>query len=177
MQYRKLGSSGLKVSPLCLGAMMFGDRTDYATAERIVGSVVPYSPLARGVLTGKYKPGQQPPEDSRAGRKDTRIMQTEFRAESIQIAQQIKEHAEKRGMSAGQFALNGVLNNQLVHSVIAGPRTYEHWIDYIAALEHKLDDSDEALIDALVRPGHPSTPGYSDPRYPFVGRVVRHRAP
>ena len=338
MEYRKLGASGLKVSPLCLGTMMFGDRTDYATAERIVRSaaeagvnfvdtadqyakgesermtgkllsgkrdnwvlatkvgnalgkranqgglgrrwimeacaaslkrldtdyidiyylhfddeqtpleetlramgdligqgkvrylglsnfrawrvaevirvcaslglarpvvlqpyynamnrmpesellpacqyyglgVVPYSPLARGVLTGKYKPGQEPPEDSRAGRNDTRMMQTEFRTESIAMAQQIKEHAGKRGMSAGQFALNWVLNNELVHSVIAGPRTYEQWTDYLAALDHRLDDEDEALLDTLVSPGHPSTPGYSDPRYPFVGRIVRHKAP
>ncbi len=38
MEYRKLGRSGLKVSPLCLGTMMFGDRTDYAEVARIVGS-------------------------------------------------------------------------------------------------------------------------------------------
>ena len=41
MQYRNLGRSGLKVSPLCLGAMMFGDRTDYAEAGRIVGRAPP----------------------------------------------------------------------------------------------------------------------------------------
>jgi aryl-alcohol dehydrogenase-like predicted oxidoreductase len=49
--------------------------------------VVPYSPIARGVLTGKYLPGQKPPEDSRAGRNDRRMMQTEFREESLVIAQ------------------------------------------------------------------------------------------
>ena len=38
MQYRNLGRSGLKVSPICLGTMMFGDRTDYAEASRIVAS-------------------------------------------------------------------------------------------------------------------------------------------
>ena len=38
MQYRRLGRSGLKVSPLCLGAMMFGDRTDEAEAGRILDS-------------------------------------------------------------------------------------------------------------------------------------------
>ena len=42
--------------------------------------VVAYSPLARGVLTGKYAPGTPPPEGSRAGRNDERILQTEFRA-------------------------------------------------------------------------------------------------
>ena len=38
MEYRKLGNSGVKVSPLCLGTMMFGDRTDATEAARIVGS-------------------------------------------------------------------------------------------------------------------------------------------
>jgi aryl-alcohol dehydrogenase-like predicted oxidoreductase len=38
MEYRRLGKSGLKVSELCLGTMMFGDRTDEATAKRIADS-------------------------------------------------------------------------------------------------------------------------------------------
>ena len=41
--------------------------------------IVPYSPLARGVLTGKYLPGARPPADSRAGRKESRFLETEFR--------------------------------------------------------------------------------------------------
>ena len=59
--------------------------------------VVPYSPLARGILTGKYAPGAEPPADSRVARKDQRIMETEFRAESIAMAQTIKAHAADQG--------------------------------------------------------------------------------
>lgn len=132
--------------------------------------VVPYSPLARGVLTGKYKPGDAPPADSRAGRKDRRMMQTEFRQESLVMAQAIKAHAEKRGMTAGQFAINWLFNNGAVTSVLAGPRTLAQWMEYIGALKHGFDADDEALIDGLVRSGHPSTPGYNDPRYPLTGR-------
>ena len=55
--------------------------------------VVAYSPLARGVLTGKYAPGAAPPEGSRAARNDTRILQTEFRPESLALAQRVVEHA------------------------------------------------------------------------------------
>lgn len=135
--------------------------------------VVPYSPLARGVLTGKYVPGAMPDAESRAGRKDKRIMETEFRAESLAIAQQLKAHAEKKGMAPGHFALNWVLNNTLVASVIAGPRTLEQWNDYLGALGRGFDAEDEALVDALVKPGHPSTPGYNDPAYPMRGRVPR----
>ena len=58
--------------------------------------VVPYSPLARGVLTGKYEPDAAPDKETRAGRNDTRMMQTEWRPESLQLAQEIKRHAEKQ---------------------------------------------------------------------------------
>jgi aryl-alcohol dehydrogenase (NADP+) len=135
--------------------------------------VVPYSPLARGVLTGKYQPGAAPAADTRAGRNDKRILETEFRAESLEIAQKIKAHAERKGMTAGHFAFNWVLNNAIVTSVIAGPRTLEQWNDYMAALGRKFDAEDEALVDSLVKTGHPSTPGYNDPAYPMRGRVPR----
>ena len=135
--------------------------------------VVPYSPLARGVLTGKYAPGVAPSADSRAGRKDKRLMETEFREESLAMAQKLKAHAEKRGMSAGQFALNWVLNNRIITSVLAGPRTYEQWAGYLGALEHGFSAEDEALVDSMVKSGHPSTPGYNDPRYAIAGRPTR----
>ena len=99
-------------------------------------------------------------------------METEFRAESIAMAQTIKAHAEKKGLTAAQFALAWVLRNRIISSVIAGPRTFEQWTDYLSAVGKTLDAEDEALVDSLVRPGHPSTPGYSDPQYPFYGRIV-----
>ncbi|MDH5205635.1 MAG: aldo/keto reductase, partial [Hylemonella sp.] len=64
--------------------------------------VTPYSPIARGVLSGKYAPGAAPAEGTRAGRADKRIMETEFREESLQIAQKLKTHAEARGISLAQ---------------------------------------------------------------------------
>lgn len=132
--------------------------------------VVAYSPLARGVLTGKYPPHVEPAAESRAGRRDKRIMETEWRPESLEKAQIVKAHAEAKGMQAGQFALNWVLNNKLVTAALAGPRTLAQWQDYLEALEKPFDAEDEALIDGLVAPGHPSSPGYSDPRYPLEGR-------
>jgi aryl-alcohol dehydrogenase-like predicted oxidoreductase len=135
--------------------------------------IVPYSPLARGVLTGKYPPGGKPAGDTRAGRSDRRMLESEFREQSLVHAQRIKAHAEKRGMTAGQFALNWVLNNRLVTSVLAGPRTEEQWREYLGALDHKFNGEDEALIDSLVAAGHTSTPGYTDPKFPILGRVPR----
>jgi aryl-alcohol dehydrogenase-like predicted oxidoreductase len=132
--------------------------------------VVPYSPLARGVLTGKYDPDKPPPGDSRAGRNDRRMMQSEWRRESLVIAQTLKAHAESRGISAGQFAINWVLNNKLVTAAIGGPRTEAQWDDYVGALAYSFTAEDEALVDSLVPAGHPSTPGFNDPAYPLEGR-------
>lgn len=135
--------------------------------------VASYSPLARGVLTGKYEPGQAPPEGTRAGRADKRIMQTEWREESLVIAQTIKRHAASRGLTPIQFAVGWVLNNKLLTAAIAGPRTMEQWQAYLAALDVAFTAEDEALVNELVPAGHPSTPGYSDPAYPVEGRLSR----
>jgi len=134
--------------------------------------VAPYSPNARGVLTGKYIIGQEPPADTRAGRKDARMLETEFRQESLAMAQQIAVHAKKKGMTPTQFAVNWVRANRLISSVICGPRTLEQWTEYVAGLGKRLDAEDEAFIDSLVKPGHPSTPGYNDPKYPLTGRIT-----
>lgn len=139
-------------------------------AEHFGIGVVPYSPLARGVLTGKYALNQAPSADTRAGRGDVRIQQTEFRPESIAIATRICAYAEQKGSTAIAFALAWVLNNRAVSSVIAGPRTELHWDSYMQALDVTLTDEDEAFIDSLVQPGHMSTHGYTDPKYPIEGR-------
>lgn len=135
--------------------------------------VVTYSPLARGILTAKYDPATPPPADSRAGRQDTRMLQTEWRPESLQMAQEIAAHAAARGLTPVQFALGWVLNNRLVTSVIGGPRTMEQWESYVGAVDTRLTPEDEALIERLVAPGHASTPGYNDPAYPIEGRPLR----
>ncbi|OYW46343.1 MAG: NADP-dependent oxidoreductase [Sphingomonadales bacterium 32-68-7] len=135
--------------------------------------VAPYSPLARGVLSGKYDPGAPPPPDSRAGRSDVRIMQTEWRPESLEIARAVAERAAAKGVTTIAYAIGWVLRNRLVSSAIVGPRTEAQWHAYLPALDAVLDAEDEAFIDALVPPGHASTPGYTDPAYPVEGRVAR----
>ncbi len=135
--------------------------------------VAPYSPLARGVLTGKYAIQDPPPSDSRAGRADKRMMETEWRPESLAIALSLRKHAEARGITAGQFAVAWLLNNSIITAPVAGPRTEAQWEDYVGALSYRFAKEDEALVDSLVPPGHPSTPGYNDPAYPLEGRISR----
>lgn len=132
--------------------------------------VMSYSPVARGVLTGKYLPGQTPEVGSRAGRGDKRMGETELRPESLDIAQQLQAHAQSRGVTLAQWATAWVLQHRAVSAVIAGPRTLQQWQDYLPAVELELSAEEERMVGALVAPGHPSTPGYTDPAYPLLPR-------
>jgi len=135
--------------------------------------VATYSPLARGVLSGKYAAGATPPADSRAGRGDRRLQQTEWRPESLEIARQVAAHAASRNVTPVALALAWIIRNQAVTAAIAGPRTEAHWDGYVQALDVRLTDDDEHFIDTLVPPGHASTHGYTDPGYPVEGRRTR----
>ena len=149
---------------------------DHLPACRHYGiGVVPYSPLARGVLTGKYEVDLPAPSDSRAGRKDARILESEFRSESLKLAQDIKAYAKARGITAGQFALSWVLNNSLISAVVLGPRTMGHWQEYLITLDYKFTAEDETFIDELVAPGFSSTPFFGDVKLPPKGRIARTR--
>jgi len=133
--------------------------------------VVSYSPLARGVLTAKYPTCGDAEEGSRAARKDKRLLETEWRIESIEIAEEIRRHTAERGITPTDFAVAWVLNNQLITSAIAGPRTFEQWEGYVKALDYRFTAEDEDLVNRLVAAGHASTPGYTDPGHPVEGRV------
>jgi aryl-alcohol dehydrogenase (NADP+) len=169
----RLGVAKPVVSQPCYNAMNRQPEAEILPACHHHGiGVATYSPVARGVLLGKYAPGEPPPEGTRAGRNDRRMMQTEFRPESLEMAQALKAHAQRKGMTATEFAVGWVLANRIVTSVIAGPRTLEQWEGYLTAPGKALDAQDEALVDSMVRPGHPSTPGYNDPQYPLAGRLL-----
>ena len=135
--------------------------------------VFPYSPMARGVLTAKYTPGEAPAEDSRAGVRDARMMVSEWREGSLVIAQKIRDHAVARGTTPGRFAVAWMLANRYVTGAIVGPRTLEHLEAALGAEDYAFTADDEAFVEALVPAGHPSTPGYTDPEYPIEGRVLR----
>jgi aryl-alcohol dehydrogenase-like predicted oxidoreductase len=135
--------------------------------------VVAYSPLARGVLTGKYQPGAAPDATSRAGRGDRRMHQTEFRPESLNVANELKAYAQSRGLSPTQFAIAWALNNRCLSGVIGGPRTLEQWQDYVLSLNVNITAEDEAMVDSLVPQGYASTHGFVDPQYPIQGRQPR----
>jgi len=137
--------------------------------EHGIGVMI-YSPLARGVLAGKYLPGQAPPEGSRADRKDPRMMVTEVREESYEVAQRLVPLADAHDVTLTQFSLNWVLANPIVTSAIVGPRTMEQYEDNLGCLGWDISQKALDEIDALVPPGEHTGWGFNDPQYPVRGR-------
>ncbi|MCB9778467.1 MAG: aldo/keto reductase [Alphaproteobacteria bacterium] len=134
--------------------------------------VVTYSPLARGVLTGKYRWGADAPADSRLARANRRFLQAEWREESVALADGVVALAAQRGCTPAQLALRWAMANERVHSVILGARTLDQAREAIAAADLPWDHELEATCDALVPPGCHTGRGFPDSQYPVRGRVL-----
>ena len=132
--------------------------------------VVSYSPLARGILSGKYRLGEAFPENSRAARQDPRMLQAEMRDDSLRIAEDIARHCAAKGVSSSQFALAWCMANSVLSSVIIGPRTEAQFDDNLQCLNIQITEEDERFIDSLVPPGEHSGRGFQDKAYPITGR-------
>ena len=116
-----------------------------------IGQVV-WSPLAQGVLTGKYKPGAQLPEGSRAtdqtGGAD--MIKSWLRDEVLEKVQQLGPLADSAGLSLAQMAIAWVLSNPNVSSAIIGASRPEQVHDNAAAAGRTLDADLLAAIDDVL---------------------------
>jgi aryl-alcohol dehydrogenase-like predicted oxidoreductase len=170
----QLGAPRPVVSQPMYNLAMRMPENDHLPACEYFGiGVAPFSPLARGVLTGKYDPKKAPPKGSRAARGDSSVLNRDMQKETFAAVEKIRAHTAKRGMTPTEFAVLWVLNNRIVTSVIAGPRTLAQWKAYLGALKHEFTTEDEALVDGMVAAGHPATPGLIWNRHPPMGRVAR----
>ena len=140
-------------------------------AEHYGLGVISYSPLARGVLTGKYRWDEPPPPDSRRARGDRRFHQAEWREASMPLAQWVVETAAELGVSAAQLATRWVIANELVHSALIGPRPLEQAREAVDSLAIPWTEVLEAGFDRLVPPGTHTGKNWPDPHYyPVRGR-------
>jgi len=122
-----------------------------------IGNVV-FSPLAHGVLTGKYSPGEPPPKGTRAADpKQNPVMMTMYwNDELLEKARQFKVIAEGIGAKASQLALAWVLRRPEVSSAIMGSTTVAQVEDNVAAADMTIPNDVLAQLDALF-PGPPET--------------------
>jgi aryl-alcohol dehydrogenase-like predicted oxidoreductase len=114
-------------------------------------SQIVWSPLAQGVLTGKYRPGEPPPADSRAASREMGWAMGDFRREDVLAAvQQLRPLADDLGITTAQLALAWVLREPNVASAIVGASRPEQVEQNAAASGIELHDDALAAIDAAV---------------------------
>jgi len=124
------------------------------TSEELgVGQVV-FSPLAQGVLTGKYKPGQAPPAGSRAtdDKSGAQFIQGLLTDDVLTAVQKLVPLAEQAGLTLAQLAVAWVLQNPNVSSAIVGATRPEQLRDNAAAVGRKLDADLLKAIDEALEP-------------------------
>ena len=114
-------------------------------------SQIVFCPLAQGVLTGKYKPGQPPPGDSRAAHEQMNVFMGRFQDdESLERIQQLAPIAASVGLSMGQLALAWVLHEANVAAAITGATRPEQVSENAAASGQTLDDDIMEQIDQIL---------------------------
>ena len=117
-----------------------------------IGNIV-WSPLAQGVLTGKYSPGEPPPSDSRAASKSMGQDMGRWRdVEVLDAVQQLKPIADEAGLTMAQLALAWVLRLPVVSSAIIGATRPQQVEDNAAASGVKLSDDVLKAIDEVLAP-------------------------
>ena len=132
--------------------------------------VASYSPLARGVLTGKYAQGKIPRE-SRLDRRDKRFLQAEWREATVELAENLRPLASRLGCTRSQLATRWAMANNNIHSVIIGPKTIAQMQEALDTLDISWDEEAEAFVDALIPPGCHSGKAFFDTHYsPVLGR-------
>ena len=113
--------------------------------------IISWSPLAQGVLAGRYRDAGNLPPDSRGAFKD--IYAERITQRGIEVARQLAERARDRGCTLPQLALSWILHQPGITAAIIGPRTEDHFNDLLQAVDIELEPSDLEFCDGLVPPG------------------------
>ena len=149
-----------------LGVQLISNQPQYSALWRVIeGEVVPtsrelgisqivWSPIAQGVLTGKYLPGQQPPAGSRAtdDKGGANMIRRWMRDDVLERVQQLKPIAADAGLSMAALAVAWVLQNDNVASAIIGASRPEQVADNVAAAGVTLPADVMAQIDEVLDP-------------------------
>lgn len=117
-------------------------------------AIIPWSPLAMGILAGRYTSSSEMPEGSRAARSGTGAIRDRISDVAIETGKKFSEMAKERGMTAAQFGLLWCKDQPGITSPIVGPRTMAHLEDCLPVMEMKLSAEDRAACDELVHPGN-----------------------
>ena len=137
------------------------------TAQRHRMGVIPWSPLAGGWLSGRYRKGQEIPTSNRAeripGRYDLSLPENQRKLDAAEALAQL---ADEAGITLIELAIAFVIRHPAVTSAIIGPRTIEHLESQLTAADVVLSDDVLDRIDEIVPPGvnvNPADGGWPNP--------------
>jgi len=137
------------------------------TAQRWGMGVIPWSPLAGGWLSGRYRKDEDLPQSQRAQRIPGRYdMSDPYNQRKLEAADALAKLAEEAGMTLIEMALAFVIRHPAVTSAIIGPRTMEHLESQLSAVDVTLSDDVLDKIDQIVPPGvnvNPVDGGWANP--------------
>jgi len=132
--------------------------------------LIPWSPLAGGFLTGKYKSSGEQREGRFADRKHQRSAALLDNPRAFETVEKLSALATEKGVPVSQLALAWTVQQPGITSPIIGPRTHEQLADNLAALEVKLTSEDLARIDQISPPGEVTVPFYNAEFGPHLQR-------
>ena len=116
-------------------------------------AVIPWAPLAQGVLAGRYASGQPLPSDSRAARQPGTIYAQRVAPRGIAAGEQFSDLARKHGKTPGQLALLWCKDQPGITAPIFGPRTMGQLKELLPVLEMTLTAEERAACDEINPPG------------------------
>jgi len=135
-------------------------------------AVIPWSPLAGGLLTGKYVRGQEAPAESRyANVEGNPIWRRRMTEELYDVVEGLQPIAQEKGVPLSQLALAWCAQQPGVTSAIIGPRTMEQLEDNLASDGVALSDDERKRIDEVIPPGRMVAPFYEAEFGPHPYRV------
>ena len=122
-------------------------------------AIIPWSPLAGGLLTGKYRRGQEPPEGTRFADPNPRF-RARMNERIYDVIEPLEEMAKAKGCTLSQFALAWVEQQPGVTSPIIGPRTMEQLEDNLKAKDVTFNEDELKQINSIIRRGDHVAPYY-----------------
>jgi aryl-alcohol dehydrogenase-like predicted oxidoreductase len=167
-----------------LGVQLISSQPQYSMLWRVIeGEVVPtceelgisqivWSPMAQGVLSGKYQPGQAPPEGSRAAHDEAGQSMGDFMKDDILSAVQgLRPVADEAGLTMAQLAIAWVLQHDNVASAIVGASRPDQVQDNVKAAGVRLDAEVLRTVDEVLGSVVVSDPGQTARRAPQTRAV------
>ena len=147
------------------------------TCQRHGMGVIPWSPLAGGWLSGRYRVGADLPESARARRLPHRYdMSVPGNQHKLEAADALARLAEEAGMTLIEMALAFVIRHPAVTAAIIGPRTMDHLESQLPAADTVLSVDLLDAIDGIVPPGRNISPEDGGWTNPALDKAARRRA-